>query len=92
MSVLTQFWVTNNSSFKGSNHIKVAVSFVLRLLQCSILARILSTLNLYLGVVFCRPLVCSATEVVCLLWSRLTPPVAPVRERRPVTAPAGDAL
>ena len=43
---------------------------------------LLSTLNHYLGVVHCRQHLSRAVETVSLLRPRLTPPVAPVRERR----------
>jgi len=42
--------------------------------------------------VHCRHHLSNATSVDSLLVPRLTPPVAPVRERRSVTAPAGDVF
>ncbi len=52
--------------------------------SCSVRYRpgYLSTLNFYLGVVHCRQHVCRTDLSESLLLPRLTPPVAPVRERR----------
>ena len=52
----------------------------------------LSTLNFYIGAVYCRSHLSRADSSVSLLRSRLAPLVAPVRERRSVTAHAGDVF
>ena len=51
----------------------------------------LATLIFHIGAVICRSHLSRADSSVSLLRPRLAPPVAPVRERRSVTAQAGGA-